>query len=53
MWFQRRAKRIKWTEKIRNKIALKRIGGEEMRLTKMLKKRKKLWVEHEEEEEGK
>lgn len=53
MWFQRRAKRIKWTEKIRNETVLKRIGGEEMRLRKMLKKRNKLWVEHEEEEEVK
>ncbi|KAJ4443847.1 hypothetical protein ANN_05634 [Periplaneta americana] len=45
MWIWRRMERVKWTDRIRNKAVLERVGEETMML-KLIRKRKRNWLGH-------
>ncbi|KAJ4432308.1 hypothetical protein ANN_20927 [Periplaneta americana] len=45
MWIWRRMERVKWTDRIRNEAVLGRVG-EERRMLKLIRKRKRNWLAH-------
>ncbi|KAJ4448616.1 hypothetical protein ANN_00006 [Periplaneta americana] len=45
MWIWRRMECVKWTDRIRNEAVLERVGEERMML-KLIRKRKRNWLDH-------
>ena len=45
MWIWRRMERVKWTDKIKNAVVLKRVGEARI-IVELIKKRKRNWLGH-------